>query len=529
MTPTRTTENDFAARRQHYELLRQAVRAYGFVPGAMVRVGSGYRVEGPAGPRFLKRLNYGPAEATFIYHALEYLRRNGFAEAPRINLTTDGVPFIVPSGELYYLEDWYDVAPADLSDPSVLGGCVDLMARLHKAGVGFTPPEAIADVRNDYGSWLDKCVGRLREMYSFAELAEDGKRSSAFDNRYARVSLLFARQAEEAVRRLAELPLAEVAKQERHAKALCHRDFTARNLALDARSRIRLLDFDNIAREIRLDDVAKLLRRAAYLDVERAGFIVDRYGQAMGRALSSEELALISAYLLFPAEFWSVGSSRFRKNRLRERKLRRLVRDSEAWASFAMALADLDVPRGELAGQDATRAAAERGRFPEHVALPDGPQLPSVPFTAEAEENSLAMPDIELVRFDHQGDKRVEQTEEVASIVTCREDWIGEESHDEPVEVPAPIEVNAQPEEETWAGAQLPEGAEPWVEPIQAAAEGTALPAAEADLSPVVASPVEDSGEYLEARRQLITSASTIVWGKWPKPKEQASGGGQQV
>ncbi len=562
MTFIKSTGNEFAARRQHYELLRQAVRAYGFAPGAMVRIGSGYRVEGPAGPRFLKRLNYGPPEASFIYHALEHLRRTGFAEAPRMHLTTDGLPFIVPDGEIYYLQDWHDLSDPDLGDPSVLGGCVDLMARLHRAGEGFEPPGDIADVRNDYGSWLDKCVGRLREMYSFAELAEERKRINAFDGRYARASLYFARQAEEAVRRLAELPLAEVAQRERQAKALCHRDFTPRNLGLDARSKLRVFDFDNVAREVRLDDLAKFIRRAAYLDVDRAAFIVERYGRETGRALSSEEIALLSAYLLFPTEFWSVGNSRFRKDRPREHRLRRLIRDSEAWASFAEALADLNVPRSELSAasrggwlSDAPGGAPgsmldPAGEGPEGIALPEGPYLPSVPF-AEGHTAPAAVADTGLVRFDRPAAPSSPDQEEVVSTVPSTDSWNCDRPQEENTGIPVvahqdPADAHQDqgdeaPEEQIWVGAELPEGAEPWVDPI--ASGGDAASDAPGQSPPVsidagveeaiVEADAEPQGpeaadDYVEARRGLITSATTIVWGKWPKPMEKASSGGQQ-
>jgi len=412
---TTSTATEFAARRESYERLREAVRGYGFSP-ALIRAGSGYRVEGPTGPHFLKRFGHSPAEALFVYHGLEHLRSHGFPEAPRIHLTRDGRPFIAPGGELYYLQDWLDLTPADLTDPASLGAAVDLLCRMHRAGEGFTPPAELGDVRNDYGSWLDKCVGRLRELYSFAELAEDSRKESKFDARYAKASLGFARQAEEAVRRLADLPLARVAQRDRDAGALCHRNFTPGNLALDSRSRLRVLDFDSSAREIRLDDVAKFVRRAAGADADRAAFILERYAAGIGKALDETELGLLSAYLLFPMEFWSIGNSRFRKNRRRERALRRVLDAAEGWAAFSGALRELklDRPTTRTAPEGphdvpASRATDATDPAPameaplsvqaaaEGMPVPDGPHLPSVPFDGPA--GPPVSPE-HLVRYD---------------------------------------------------------------------------------------------------------------------------------
>jgi spore coat-associated protein S len=616
-----TIASEFAARREGYERMREAISHYGFAPGALVRVGSGYRVEGPAGPYFLKRFAFSPTEAKLMHEILEHLRIRGLPQVPRIHLTRDGQPFVSPGAEVYYLQDWLDLAPADLNDPATLATAVDLLSSLHRAAEGFLPSPETTGVREHYGSWLNKCVSRLRDMYSFAELAGDHRKESRFDARYAKASLQFDRQAEEAVRRMADLPLGRLADREREAGAVCHRNFSPRNLAMDGRSRLRLLDFDNAGREIRLEDLAKFVRRAGAQDLDRTAFILERYSQATGQTLGETELGLLSAHLLFPTEFWAVGNSRFRKDHRRERALGSILDRAEGWGAYANSVRQLKLPRvaGELVlpafgtAGPAPRPAADPSPAPGSAAAglgaADGPapelplpaDLPAIPvFMTErppAEPLPLARLDLEAARrqlalpqepkdaaadgrlaragrkednMDLDSDRRPGGQEpempaaqpgwetEVAKYVApaAREQEVAEANVDSTIAAGAGAVADASvvagavaavmaaaggsgaaaPGQPVAAAFDLPVASPPdasaaALAPGAAAAEPLAPAHRFFDAAPAVAEAAEFTApepmtppeptraEFAEQRRQMASRASTIVWGKWPKPK----------
>lgn len=474
-------DRDFGRRRTRYERLMDAMRAYGQVPQSMIPAGSGFKIESARGPRYLKRFRYGPQELWFIHYCLEHLRGRGFAPAPRVYMTLAGRPYVDVDGEVYYLQDWLELARPDFGDPGTLRACAELMAGLHRAGEGFSPPAELAGVRIQYGSWLDKCIKRLREIYGFGELAEDSTQGQKFDRRYARVAPVFYRQAEEAVRRLAELPLADLAEKERQAGTVCHRNFTPRNIALDDRSCLRILDFDNCACEIRLDDLARFIRRAAWLDLERAAFIVQSYGEARGRELSRDELALISAYLLFPREFWVVGRSRFHKHHRRERLLHRLAESAEDWGRFAEAVESLSTTVVQPTVQPTEAGTPMPAGLPEDVPIPEGPEQPLVPLVVTSAPEPWTEP---LWRVDEAGPQP--KLEEVSVV---------EEPTGHVPDVLWPPGDEPEPGVGT-VPAHFPEGVKPYVLPAKAKAREAARRAVEPPAAaPATAEPVSEPVE----------------------------------
>lgn len=392
--PDKAGERGFAHDKALYQRTVEALGAYGWTPLSLIPSGSGFRVETPRGPRFLKRFRFGPQEIHFVYDVVEHLRSRGFDEAPRIYLTRGGDPYVHVDGEILYLQEWHDLSPPDLADPGTLRLAAQIMARLHAAGERYRPPSGLAGLREEYGSWLDKSVERLRELYGFAELAGQGRRESKWDSRYAKAAPAFCRRAEEAVRLMAEPPLRDLASREREAGAVCHRNFVPRNLALDGRTRLCLLDFDSCSREIRLDDLAKFVRRAAGLDLDRAAFILQCYSDARGVPLVREEIALIGAYLLFPTEFWAVGRSRYQREHQRDRMLRWLVQTSEQWARFASAIGGLELPAEPMLVPLPQAMPTGGPLAPPDV--PDGPHLPAAP---DGPDKAEAVP-LGLLRMD---------------------------------------------------------------------------------------------------------------------------------
>ncbi|MDP2872407.1 MAG: hypothetical protein Q8P31_07730 [Bacillota bacterium] len=534
-----TNGREFAKQRDRYLQTMDALGAYGWTPMNLIPVGSGFKVESPRGPRFLKRFRFGPQEICLVHDMLEHLRSRGFDDAPRIYLTRSGEPYVHLDGEILYLQDWYDLSRPDIGEPGTLRTAVEIMARMHQAGERFRPRPGLGGLRDDYGSWLDKSVERLRDLYGFAELADEGRRDSRFDSRYAKAAPAFCRQAEAAVRRLADSTLGDLAQTEREAGAVCHRNFTPRNLAMDSRMRLRLLDFDSSGLEIRLEDLAKFVRRAAGLDLERAAFILQSYGQARGRPLSREETELIGTYLLFPMEFWAVGKSRYQKDHRRNRTLRRLLESAEQRARFAKIVGGLDLPAEPIL---VTLPGPGAVSGPEPVDTPDVPDGPHLPATPVEPDQLEAIP-LDLLRMDAIDLPAGSFEEEAAPMLEetpIYQAWTEPEPEEEDVLVfaqPAPEETPVAPESEAPAAEAKETALEPGLQlviPLSAEPETMAGPVQQAEPEPGLGAehkpepePVAVTvPETVSAPKQAAVPASArasaparrLVWGPLPHP-----------
>ena len=115
--------------------------------------------------------------------------------------------------------------------------------------------------------------------------------------------------AAKALEELEAGPYARIVEAERGRGGLCHRDYTGKNLVLRDDGALFLTDFDDLARDTRLEDLGKFLVRQGQWNLERILFILHVYHGVM--PLSPDEVMCLAPFLRFPFEFWGLANAYF--------------------------------------------------------------------------------------------------------------------------------------------------------------------------------------------------------------------------
>jgi len=253
-----------------------------------------WRVAAPDGEAYLKRLPYRRARVVFSAAAGDHLHAQG-AGVPRLLRTLDAEVCATVGRGCYVLCAAVPArAPTYARD---LGAIAAALARFHERSPGFAPPPGSAP-RDHLDAWpADYRQGRAR-LRAAEALAAGGHPLGASLLACAAEVQGMAREAAE--RLAAAFPAAAAAAAAR--PRLCHQDFSASNLRIDAAAAVVAFDIDSVAYDLPVRDLRKLLNKVMKEEgawsAERAGAALAAYSAV--RPLSGEERALLLADLRFP-------------------------------------------------------------------------------------------------------------------------------------------------------------------------------------------------------------------------------------
>lgn len=266
-----------------------------------------WRLQTPAGYKYLKRSKLTPADVFFIHDALLYLSQRNFNHVPRLASSQTGNPFVIHKTGLYILTDWYFSYELDFEVLSDLKEAARFMAEFHLAGQGFTPNHP-SSARNAWFNWPGNLSDRIIQLRDFRQLAHNERETSPFSRLYYEHFDPFYRQAIASHQALLRSPYLEVAQAESKKKRLCHHDYSGRNLLRTFNNQLVLVDFDYCLRDIRVHDLLNLMiRNLKHTDWngESCRIILKEY-QKIDR-LAPEELEVLRILAHWPQDFWQVG------------------------------------------------------------------------------------------------------------------------------------------------------------------------------------------------------------------------------
>lgn len=248
-----------------------------------------------------------------MLHACEHLAANGYS------LMVKPCFHGVWQGKCFYISPWVHSPRADFRIPEVRNRAIQSLAAMHKVGEGFQPPEELAHRRNNIGVWLPRLQNRLQE------LAEFGITASGLQDDFSRLFYAVVPEAlkngKRAIKLLTNQGYSEYIKTIEEISPVCHGDFVWHNV-LAAPNGCMLLDFDNMSRDSRLSDVARLLRtgeKNCRWPVYAAAENLMYYNRAY--PLSLDEREYLWAFMEFPHNIWRLGEQRYRKGKISAKML----------------------------------------------------------------------------------------------------------------------------------------------------------------------------------------------------------------
>lgn len=270
------------------------------------QVRGAFRLDSDRGPLFLKRSRLTEKELRFVTAALAHLDRRGFDRTPRVIATTDGAPFLCAGGARYVLTEWRTGEECDFDNRADTQETAGLIAELHQASAGFDPPPGC--LRWQYGTWPQTFRRRLAELALFGRIAGIRAETHEFDREFLRRLAEQTAYGQEAYAWLQESRYPGLVFLARRERGFCHHDLAHHNVIREPDGRLTLVDFDYAICDLRVHDLANLLRRVLKRNGWQPGQaweIVAAYDRR--KTLLPAELELLAVLLWWPQEYWQVA------------------------------------------------------------------------------------------------------------------------------------------------------------------------------------------------------------------------------
>lgn len=354
----------------------------------------GYLLEASEGRFWLKPFAGSEAELRFVVAADEHVRGRGFTRLCRCLRLSDGSAGVCFRRLPYWLLELPATEAPPLTTIEELRNLGAELARFHLAGQGFAPPADLAEVRVEWAGYERQFKERLLDLYDFQELCYDRVRPTRFDQEYIDRFNEFVDDARRAINMLAELPLVAMVATARREGQLCHGSFTRESLAADAAGGLLVTDAELTCFDLRVRDLAELIRSVAERDAERAVAICDGYGEVC--PLTVEELQIIKATLIFPRDFWRAARAYYRDGVNTRANISDAVAALDPQRRFVESLDRLSLPVGDWYAVYTEEQAGPAPAWPapepvEPVAAEPAPGVPAET-TAEPVEPMAAEP-----------------------------------------------------------------------------------------------------------------------------------------
>lgn len=272
-----------------------------------------WKMETDAGPVALKRIRKAVPTVRFTTAAQSYLVSKG-ALVPRIFPTGEGKLFFVHDGHPLALYEWIDGRDLYMEEVAEhLRAGVRGLARFHRDTAGFVPPED-GQAYDRMGAWPRHYGDMREELARWKSDAE--RRESAFHQIYAREAASMIRLADRALDLLRQSCYAEWVDALGPYGCMCHQDYGKGN-ALETERGVYVLDLDNLAYDVPLRDLRKLIvKRMDYLerwDEAELDRIIGWYTSV--HPLTEPQLQLLYIDLLFPHDFYGTAKNPFKKGK----------------------------------------------------------------------------------------------------------------------------------------------------------------------------------------------------------------------
>lgn len=263
------------------------------------------------GNKILKKIDYSMEELTFIYNALEYMKKK-FNRVMNFYKNKDGEIFINFQGQVYCLIDLVDGIECDFNNPIDISIAAQGLAEMHSASEGFRYKLLNKD---NSGKLIDSFKRRKDEMQFFKKIAEMHENKNEFDNNFLKYVDFYIEEIKKSIDILENSCYYRLCSEE-DKKVLCHHDLAYHNIIIKD-SKAYLIDFDYAMIDLKVHDLAnfilKVIKNFAF-DVEKAKIILNEYMSI--NPIEDRELKVLYGILRFPEDIYSISRDYYgrRKN-----------------------------------------------------------------------------------------------------------------------------------------------------------------------------------------------------------------------
>ena len=305
---------------KRHEIKELLESEYGFQIINMHEGDKGILIYTGEGIKMLKKAKRDEAKLEFAASAYEYLAQRGFCKVSRINKTKSGSTIISYNHNKYLVQDYARGKVMEIKTVEAAVRAAEALARLHKAGEGFVPPQG-SHARVDWGKWMDKFKANSLNMKKYSKNLEEKRDPSKFDKLYLKHAEEYYQKMFNAYLTLKNFGYLEKVQQSMKQNQLIHSEFRRHSLLLDDSNEVYVTNLENCAYDIREADIATLLESfTGRSKAELARAALKAYSAIL--RLDRRSVKVIQGFLLQPKRFYKVVERYYgRKKNFTEQEL----------------------------------------------------------------------------------------------------------------------------------------------------------------------------------------------------------------
>lgn len=260
------------------------------------------------GLKILKKIDYSKDELLFIYESLNHIRKN-YPYVVNFKKSIDGSPFVEYQGGTYVVLDLIEGRECVFENPVDLLGASRALSKLHNASSGIQ----VKNIRNNLFVMGDKITKKIKELEMCKEFATLHVNKSDFDRLFLEYVDYYIEEAKES------LKILEVSEYKILCETdyvLCHHDLAHHNILVDNEDNYYFVDFDYCMIDLPYHDLCNLITKAIKHNMwnsDMVDLIINGYSE--NRSITTRELNILYAYLMFPQDFYDIAISYYMKTR----------------------------------------------------------------------------------------------------------------------------------------------------------------------------------------------------------------------
>lgn len=298
-------KKQFAEDKLSYILDSDIFNEYGLKINDIKPLRNAYIIYTDNGVKFLKKLRAKSKDSNFPYDVINYLNNNGFINTEKINKTLNENEYVEKDDGKYILSDAIEGRECDFQNPIELKKAINLMAKMHKASIGFKVPETSGRYR--VGKWDEVFNDSLNVLKSLKEVVCNKSVITEVDETFLQWAPFYELTISESIQKLNESSYLDICDKFSAEGGICHNDFIERNFIIDNSSEVFFIDFDYCIEELKEWDIAKAILRIAkdnLWDIDIINSILKEYQDIY--LLTKDELYIIYILISYPFDFINI-------------------------------------------------------------------------------------------------------------------------------------------------------------------------------------------------------------------------------
>jgi CotS family spore coat protein len=259
-----------------------------------------YKVDKEGHSFCLKKVYFNENELLFVYSSIEWLFRNGI-HVPRILPNNSKGRFVNYNDMLFILTPWIEGDKCDYDNKIHLKNVCETLAILHNRSSNFVP---IKNSSNRIG-YKDLYVETNKH---FDNILVTSNLALKYKDRFSKIYLenfdYALNLATRSCKILATLNLDNLNI------SLCHNDYVNKNIIIDKKAEVWLIDFDKCRMDFSMHDFAYFLRRLMKREETNWDFNIaiecfNYYNNY--RKIDLDDFKFLYGYLIFPQRYWKIS------------------------------------------------------------------------------------------------------------------------------------------------------------------------------------------------------------------------------